>query len=213
MGRGCLLSRPRSRPRPGPWAVSSLCRDCLSVRSEPGGDGRLCRGSVRAKTRARDWQAPEKRGVGPVLRTSGSRGTAGGGGRRWCRDRVRVGVDARVLGTCRQLRHPGSESPRGRVFPLTRLGAECGAEGWGLGGRRGVARVELEGEPGPTGPTLRRAGLQPRNPLAPLPPDFPFSLRPLHSPPSHLPDTPSGPTAPSPAGFPDLYFPLSPLLG
>lgn len=139
----------------------------------------------------------KRRGAGPPY--ARVPGTASVGGRRWRREGV--GVDARVLGTCWQPRHPGSESPRGRVFPPIRFGAECGAEGWGLGGGRGVVRAELEGDRTSGAPAEERQAATAELPslgplLLPLPLSSPVSVR------SSPPDTHSGPTARSPAGFP-----------
>lgn len=80
------------------------------------------------------------------------------------------------------------KSPGEGISPDPPRGGVRGG-GWGLGGRRGVARAELEGEPGPPGPVLRLAGLQPRSSLTPLP-RFPLlpRTRPLSAlPPSRHP--------------------------
>lgn len=193
------LSLPRSRPCPRPWAVSPLCRDCLSVRSQAGWAWLAMSGfheSGDPRTGLSD-SGEKRRGAGPPY--ARVPGTAGVGGRRWRRDGV--GVDARVLGTGWQPRHPGSESPRGRVFPPTRFGAECGAEGWGLGGGRGVFRAELEGDRTSGARAEERQAATAELPslgplLLPLPLSSPLSVR------SSPPDTHSGPTARSPAGFP-----------
>jgi hypothetical protein len=64
---------------------------------------------------------------------------------------------------------PGFQKSRGRVFPLTRLGGGVRSGGVGAGGPRGGARAELEREPGPLGPALRRAGLLTRRSLSRCP--------------------------------------------
>lgn len=160
---------PVSRPRPEPWAVSSLCRDCLSGQSELGGNGRLCQGSLRDPGTGLAGSGQQSRGVArphakvparPVGEAGGGDGTGWG----WTPGFwERAGsADTRV-----------PKVPKGGYFPRAAWGRSAG---WRLGGRRGVAGAELGGEPGPPGPALRRARRLPRSSISPLPPASPAPL-------------------------------------